>query len=89
MGMTAVHANRMLQELRSEGLIELKGKTLTVLDPPRLKKQARFESSYLHLDRTNKGDTEVSDRAGDLVSPSSHELIQDAVEKAKTILKKT
>ncbi|CAO4136293.1 Crp/Fnr family transcriptional regulator [Methylorubrum extorquens] len=70
MGMTSVHANRMLQQLRSGGLIELKGKTLTVLDPPGLKKVARFESSYLHLDWTNKGDTEVSERAGDLVSPS-------------------
>ena len=89
MGMTSVHANRMLQQLRSEGLIELKGKTLTVLDPPGLKKAARFESSYLHLVRTNKGDKEVSDRAGDLVSSSSHGLIQGAAEKAKTILKKT
>jgi CRP-like cAMP-binding protein len=89
MGMTAVHANRMLQQLRSEGLIELKGKTLTVLDPPALKKVARFESSYLHLIRTNKGDKEVSGRAGDLVSPSQHGVIHDTVEKAKTILKGT
>jgi CRP-like cAMP-binding protein len=89
MGMTPVHANRMLQQLRSEGLIELKGKTLTVLDPPGLKKLARFESSYLHLIRTNQGDKEVSDRAGDLVSSSQDGLIQGAVEKAITILKKS
>lgn len=66
-GMTAIHANRMLQQLRAEGLIELKGKAMTVLDPPRLKKLARFESNYLHLIRTNQADTEVSGRAGDLV----------------------
>jgi CRP-like cAMP-binding protein len=89
MGMTAIHANRMLQQLRSEGLIELKGRVLTVLDPPGLKKAARYESSYLHLDRTNKGDKEVSGRAGDLVSSSRNGLIHDTVEKAKAVLKKT
>jgi CRP-like cAMP-binding protein len=89
MGVTPIHANRMLQKLRDEGLITLKGKVLTVLDPPRLKKVARFESGYLHLDRTNKGDTEVSGRAGDLVSSSEHGLVHEAVEKAKSVLKKT
>ena len=66
-GMTAIHANRMLQQLRAQGLIELKGKALTILDPPGLKKLARFESNYLHLIRTEQGDKEVSGRAGDLV----------------------
>ena len=66
-GMTDIHVNRMLQQLRAEGLIELKGKAMTVLNPSGLKKLARFESNYLHLIRTNKGDKEVSGRAGDLV----------------------
>jgi CRP-like cAMP-binding protein len=69
MGMTAIHTNRMLQKLREDGLIELRGRTLTILDPARLKKLAQFESSYLHLIRTQQGDKEVSGRAGDLLRP--------------------
>jgi len=87
-GMTAIHANRMLQRLREDGLIELKGKVLTVLDPARLKKAARYDSSYLHLIRTEQGDREVSGRAGDLVSSSEQGLIQSAVQTVKTFLKK-
>jgi CRP-like cAMP-binding protein len=48
-GLTPVHVNRTLMQLREEGLIELGGKVLKVLDPPRLKKIARFNPAYLHL----------------------------------------
>jgi CRP-like cAMP-binding protein len=89
MGVTPIHANRMLMKLREDGLISLKSKVLTVLDAPRLKKVARFESNYLHLVRTNEGDREVSGRAGDLVSSSEHGLVHDAVEKVKSVFKKT
>lgn len=65
-GITAVHANRILQQLRAEGLIELKNKIMTVTDPGRLKQAARFESNYLHLDRSERP-TDVSARAGDLI----------------------
>src|ERR1700712_2880196 len=67
-GMTPVHVNRVLQELRADGLVEIKNKILTVLDPEGLKHLARFESSYLHLVRTERHEKEVSDRVGDLVS---------------------
>lgn len=87
-GMTAIHANRMLQRLREEGLIELKGKVLTVLDPVRLKAAARYDGSYLHLIRTKQGDKEVSERAGDLVSSTRLGLIHDAVETVRTLLKR-
>ncbi len=50
-GLTAVHVNRTLQELRKEGLIELQGRRLTILDMQRLKTAALFNSNYLHLDR--------------------------------------
>jgi CRP-like cAMP-binding protein len=66
-GMTAVHANRMLQKLRDEKLITLKGKTLKILDTARLKKTAGFNANYLHLDRVNDRRDGISDRAGDLV----------------------
>ncbi|MCJ2020153.1 Crp/Fnr family transcriptional regulator [Methylobacterium sp. E-065] len=48
-GQTSVHVNRSLRELRSEGLIELQQRHLTILDLPRLKLLAEFKSEYLHL----------------------------------------
>lgn len=65
-GMTSVHVNRTLQKLRSDGLITFANKRLVVIDPARLKRAARFESNYLHLERTDR-ETDVSHRAGDLV----------------------
>jgi CRP-like cAMP-binding protein len=50
-GLTPVHVNRMLQRLRDEGLISTEGKVWTVLDPAGLRNAARFDASYLHLDR--------------------------------------
>jgi CRP-like cAMP-binding protein len=87
-GISPVHANRTLQELRSEGLIELKNKVLTVLDPPGLRKVAQYEANYLHLTRTEERDKEVSDRAADLVPPSTTGVIHGIVEKAKSPFKK-
>jgi CRP-like cAMP-binding protein len=49
LGVSTVHVNRMLQQLRADGLIELKGKTLTILDFERLKEFADFDPNYLHL----------------------------------------
>ncbi|MDB5710796.1 MAG: Crp/Fnr family transcriptional regulator [Sphingomonas bacterium] len=65
-GLTPVHANRMLQKLRADGLIRLGGGVLTVLDPDRLKDAAQFNGAYLHLDRVHDR-TAVGQRAGDLV----------------------
>ena len=66
-GMTPVHVNRTLRQLREEGLIELKSKMLTIPDPKRLKDVARFNANYLHLIRTEGRESGVSDRVGDLV----------------------
>jgi CRP-like cAMP-binding protein len=49
-GLTSVHVNRTLQELRREGLIELKSGRLTVLNLPGLRATAEFRSNYLHLE---------------------------------------
>lgn len=49
-GLTPVHVNRILQELRKNGVIELKDKRLLVPDLARLKSTALFNSNYLHLD---------------------------------------
>ncbi|HEV2746734.1 MAG TPA: Crp/Fnr family transcriptional regulator [Allosphingosinicella sp.] len=50
-GLTAVHVNRTLQELRRDRLIELQGRTLTIPDMPALKAAALFNDNYLHFDR--------------------------------------
>lgn len=50
-GLTPVHVNRTLQELRALGLVELERKRLHVTDPDGLRRIARFESNYLHLGR--------------------------------------
>lgn len=49
-GMTPVHLNRSLQELRRDGLLEFRGKQLHILDLDRLKQAAMFNANYLHLD---------------------------------------
>jgi DNA-binding IclR family transcriptional regulator len=65
-GLTPVHANRTLQKLRADGLVELSRGTLTVLDPARLKEAAHFNGEYLHLDRAHDR-APAGRRAGDLV----------------------
>lgn len=49
-GITTVYVNRVLQAMRADGLIELKGERLTVPDWDRLKEAADFEPTYLHLE---------------------------------------
>lgn len=53
-GLTAVHVNRTLQELRREGLIELDRKQLQILDLERLMDVAMFNPHYLHLDQEGR-----------------------------------
>jgi CRP-like cAMP-binding protein len=48
-GLTAVHVNRTLRDLRREGLIELRSGRLTILNLPGLRATAEFRSNYLHL----------------------------------------
>jgi len=50
MGLSTVHVNRTLQELRAAKLIILKGRTLTIPDLEALQSAAQFNPSYLHLD---------------------------------------
>jgi CRP-like cAMP-binding protein len=50
-GLTPVHVNRMLKQFREENLIAIDGKSWTILNPDGLRKAARYEASYLHLDR--------------------------------------
>ena len=49
LGLSTVHVNRTLQEMRGEGLIEFQHGRLTILDWTRLKAAAQFDPGYLHL----------------------------------------
>jgi CRP-like cAMP-binding protein len=47
-GLSVVHLNRTLQELRSAGLIVLRERTLTINDLDALKNTGLFNPTYLH-----------------------------------------
>jgi CRP-like cAMP-binding protein len=49
LGISNVHVNRVLQDLRGQGLISLHGHTLKVLDWEGLKTVGEFDPTYLHL----------------------------------------
>lgn len=48
LGMTAVHINRILKELRLAGAMALKRGSVTILDPVKLVQIAGFDENYLH-----------------------------------------
>ncbi|PVE20745.1 hypothetical protein DC522_30535 [Microvirga sp. KLBC 81] len=50
-GLTLVHLNRMVQELRAANLVVLKSRTLTIPNLEALMSAALFNPNYLHLDR--------------------------------------
>jgi CRP-like cAMP-binding protein len=50
-GLSTVHVNRTLQELRGAGLITLRGGALTVKDWEGLKEAGEFDPTYLHQER--------------------------------------
>jgi len=49
-GVSAVHVNRVLQQMRAEGLIELTGNRLHIPDWERLQAAGDFDPTYLHLE---------------------------------------
>src|SRR5215212_9780607 len=51
LGVTNVHVNRVLQQMRAEGLIETQGTRLRIPDWDRLKEVGEFDPTYLHLVR--------------------------------------
>jgi len=51
LGLTSVHVNRTLQELRRMNVIELENRRLTVLDLPALHGLADFDPAYLYLEK--------------------------------------
>src|SRR3954453_21159273 len=53
LGLTVVHANRTIQELRRRGLVEVANKKVTILNRPGLEGVAEFDPTYLYLDRVS------------------------------------
>lgn len=51
LGLTVVHVNRTLQELRRKGLVEFENRHLTILDRLGLEGIADFDPNYLYLNR--------------------------------------
>jgi CRP-like cAMP-binding protein len=50
LGLSTVHVNRSLQELRGDGLIQLRGRSLAILNWDGLTEAGEFDPLYLHLD---------------------------------------
>jgi CRP-like cAMP-binding protein len=51
LGLTPVHVNRTLQELRRMGLLETENRRLNILDLEGLKGVAEFDPAYLYLEK--------------------------------------
>jgi CRP-like cAMP-binding protein len=49
LGLSLVHTNRVLQELRRMQVVELKSKTVTVLDRAKLEDLGEFDAAYLRI----------------------------------------
>jgi len=54
LGLSNVHVNRVLQELRSSGLVALRGRHLSIPDLAALGAVSLFNPNYLHLDREGR-----------------------------------
>src|SRR3954469_23352045 len=61
-GLSTVHVNRSIQELRGDGLIKLEKGRCTILDLGRLEEAAKFDPSYLHLKDEQTGFNAVTQR---------------------------
>lgn len=48
LGMTSVHVNRSLQDLRGRGVIRVESRRVTILDQPHLARIADFDPGYLY-----------------------------------------
>jgi CRP-like cAMP-binding protein len=51
LGLSAVHINRTIQELRRQKLVEWEGRSLRLLRRSELERLAEFDPSYLHLNK--------------------------------------
>ena len=52
-GLTNVHVNRVMRQLREDGLCVFRSSLVEILDPERLVARAQFEGSYLYIDESS------------------------------------
>src|ERR1700760_1594308 len=64
LGLSSVHVNRTLQELRRQKLITLENGTLTIQDLDALKEVSFFNPDYLHLDYSSEKASNVEKEGG-------------------------
>ena len=50
LGLTAVHVNRMFRGLKRDGLIDVKGRIVKIIDSDRLAAYCEFDPAYLQLE---------------------------------------
>lgn len=74
LGLTAVHVNRMLKRLRSDGLVSFKSREFIIHDIEKLKASAGFHPGYLH---GWKAAPNVFDRSGQ-AGPDPKRISEDA-----------
>jgi CRP-like cAMP-binding protein len=51
LGLTSVHVNRTLRQMRHDGLALFRDGRVEILDPPGLKRIAEFDPQYLQIER--------------------------------------
>ena len=54
LGLTSVHVNRTLQELRRRELIELENRRVAIFDLDALKRVAQFDDAYLYMHKNGR-----------------------------------
>lgn len=54
MGLTNIHVNRTLRELREEGVVEFQRGRVTILDLAALWREGEFDPRYLYLDKRER-----------------------------------
>lgn len=55
LGLSTVHVNRILQEMRGRGLIVLHSHTLVIQDWEEMRRSSEFDPAYLHLEKRAAG----------------------------------
>ncbi len=54
LGLTPVHVNRTLRELREQGLVEFRDRQVTIHDLAALRDAAEFDAAYLYLEHRHR-----------------------------------
>jgi urease accessory protein UreF len=64
LGLTAVHVNRTMQQLRAEGMVVTGSRTITLPDVQGLRRIAGFDPRYLHTTEASNGRADFHSAAG-------------------------